>query len=1110
MGLYYDEYGKPVQVDDGTAAAMGYRPVSADTVNRVGEGVAAQQAKDRSGLVGAVRAGLSSAAESATLGGTDWLLDQFLDPSEKRQLLTDIEAHPYVSGAGALAGAVLPSLVAPESLLGHTPAGYLGRAVTSAAEAGGATGIRGAAQAAGAFGVEGAIQNVGAYLGQAALADKEITAEGVAGAAGLGLEYGAGGGVAALGVAKGTIAARKLFSRTMARSEAKAAESAWSQAMEETKLAADASLDAAKKQLDDIAQAKIEAVKNRQGAAAARKEAQNYAETQRGQPRPPEEATASPGSEIEGPMPLDEGIEPARGGGQTSIYRREEIMPSDPHNAVDAADFDLGLPAEGGKQTQVKRVDWTPEGTKITGTRTLPKEEAAAPAYRAGTPATDLESQLAGTKAALDEGAALKDIKQPSSGHVNKHAMRGGGPGEARLPEYLFEGADDVARGETTKIIRESYGPTGPEMLPTKRAPFSNVRTQLAQQLLPEIRYAHTAELLGEKAAQREAELMDFVKSVEKAAADVEGFALPGAALTEKQTKQLYGRSPKLNAEEQAALTKMHEEARAGLGTHGGKPAHSRESIMERLDTANDHALDEAARAGLMGDMDAMRAWEQNAEAVEKMMTALPGEAEYKDFYWNIHDNIVKLDKYEEALAKAPDVLGDAAHPSLRELAKARTAAQDEAVRKATERSVRAAEDAEQFGPWEQVGPQYKTPKERVSYAKDRELDAQRVLDDVNVREMQAKRDLKSAKETAAEHASAKKAALKQDAKAEREAAQLAKTKGQLSVLGGISEFLDIPGLPKASDLPVVGPLLGVWLKYRALKAAVSKVAGRVPFNGDAKVAAMASKTRDRVVRAVDASLGLAEKGTKAAIDSRVAPNAARILATRIFDDGGENPPESAGVQKLAAARMREISAYAAHPNAIEMDVRRAFRDVSDPDVLLALEKQRRAMFVYLASKLPPMPEPNPLNPTSFLPSGSQAMSVARRMSAANDPGAVFEAIASGKGNVSMEEIETVRDLYKSHFATAQQRLMEGMTRLQVPVPLRQRVQMSIFYGMPLDPSMAPDNLQITQSVYTRKPSSPAYNPGAPGAAPQGPTAQPAIANPVNISQAYNPDVTRR
>jgi hypothetical protein len=130
-------------------------------------------------------------------------------------------------------------------------------------------------------------------------------------------------------------------------------------------------------------------------------------------------------------------------------------------------------------------------------------------------------------------------------------------------------------------------------------------------------------------------------------------------------------------------------------------------------------------------------------------------------------------------------------------------------------------------------------------------------------------------------------------------------------------------------------------------------------------------------------------------------------------------------------------------------------------------------------------------------------MSFARSMEAVGDPPSVFERLANGKAVFSLEAAEAMRKVYPRMFAEAGERLLLRAQEGNLKVPMPMRVQLSLLYKVPLDTALDPDNLRITQSVYDRKVVQP-----APGM--QGAPVQPAVANPVNLSQALTPAADRR
>lgn len=1047
MGLYRDETGRVIEIDDRFAEARGYAPVSVLDENAMYQERGLEARGTARGLLGSANAALTGVASGFTLGGSDYLLGKVLPDAEREQLLAEMEAHPYLRAGGEIAGTLAAAMATGGSSLARTPTGYLSQAAQRGVESGLAGGgVKGTAKALGVMGTEGAIQSAGQYIGHASLEDKEVTAEGLTGALGTGFAFGAVGGGAALGVTNGAMAGRRLFSRVMGgKKAAAAAESSWSIASQEALTADLSTARTAEAKLESIRVAKMEALRGRNEARSAAQEAALDAQGVR-VPKPkdtpdfeagiptnvipktevlggtPTSVFKRPG-ELEGPDPLiDVGAQPA--GEATSVFRSPEAV------AAKAAKDAEAVAAKTAKDAKAK-----PAVT--TSTKNA---------------ATDLEAQLAGTKAKLDEGASIKDIH----GDPAKPARKFNENDPMDLDDVGIEMMGEMRRGGRTKegLLKVA----------------DDLRAQ-RQQTLSEIRFKATEDLLGTAAAKQEQILSDLVDEFHAARKGFEEIVGAGDG------------APGFAANTGAAA----------VGSPGKRQA------IEILDDAHEEALLRARHAS--DPQEAGRAITE-AEEIENLLDGLTTRPHQPDTSmkaselmtpegerWaaELLDTASKVTRYEKASAALSDEAGDVAHPMSSEKTKSWREAERDSERKMYDRTARATDDAA-----DGIHPKVSAAKA----ARKQQIDAQRKLDDISVQHTEAKNDLGVASKKVREGEKLKAGALREDAKLARGAGGI----GAQDV-GSIMELIDIPGMPKPSDLPIIGPLLGAYLKFRTIKKAMGRAMGKVPATADARVAVLASQTRDRVARAVDRSIGALERGAKGM--TRVIPPVAGVLAHRIFDDGGEDPKKGAGIQDLAAARMRELASYVHTPGAIERDVRRQLAEVTDPDLITAAEKQRRAQMEFLLSVAPKVPEPNLLNPVPYRPAPAQAMSFARSVEAVNDPASVFERLAHEQAMISLEAAEALRKVYPRIFSEAGLRLMERAQAGDLKVPMRLRVQLSLLYKVPLDSALDPDNLKITQSVYDRKVTMP-----PPGM--QGAPASPSIANPVNLSQGLTPAADRR
>ncbi len=1025
MGLFRDNNGIIVEADDAFARAHSYTPVTPEEEAGTIDDAAQQQRADDRGIVGSANATLTGAASSLSLGGTDMLLAGVLSGSQRERLQGDIEANPGYRMAGEFGGALVGGL-ATGGALGATPAGYLGQVAGRGIEAGLAKGgVAGTAEALGAMATEGALQNAGQYLGAAALADKEVTVEGFAGALGTGGAFGAAGGGVALGVTRGTIAARKLYSKYMdgGKDAVVDAESAWSRQSQELLEADEQMMGLAKQRLDDILAAKAEAGAARQRTDIRVAEEKVYKAEATANPR----ATPEPYNGIN-PRDLEQ-HGPMRE--QVSFPRQEVNFPRE----------EVRFPRE---EVDFPREEFGPHETHGPVEGYGPSEAAA---YRMETDPV-VKARL---EAEAKAGAAKPTLADDVQARIDGPAPKKG------------------ARRDVSKM-------SDSENLPI------DVRDQIKLQKniggwLSEVPKAAGDEVLGVKLAKQERDLTEALEELEVAKTGMLDHVFNSAALGASRP-----RTPKVPRG-------FGDLSETGLAMSASKKA------AYEADEAAYNAARENARAAF-DDADTMAKWDRVADDLEAKLTKQLPDADKVD---NIVEMVGHISRYEKASAKLADVMEDAAHPVSRAAADELAKASDDAVRKVSDRQTRALEDAETFGPYEEVGPVEASPKERVKYAKDRQLDAKLDYTKKVAEEAEAKKAFDEAKKTYDARAAEKKLVEK----AEKPTAKSGKDAGKLSMLvnaGAANEILDIPGMPKASDLPVIGPLLGAYLKYRGAKAVMNRFAGRVPATADAKAAAYAAKTRDRIAKSVDRSLGLLDKGAKVA--AKTLPQVAGVVSHRIFDDGEPDAPKGSNLQQTVAVRVRELGVYVTTPNAIEHDVRKAMKDVTDPDLILAAEKWRRMAYIHLLENAPKIPEKMPLDRTKWLPAPGEASKFARRLAVVADPASVFEEIEHQRTMITLEAAQTLRKVYPQMFALAQQRMLQRSAEVQQNIPYARKVQMTLLYDIPLDASMQPDNMKILQDAYKRIPAQPPAMPGQPP--------MPSVAGETNMTALFQTSADRR
>lgn len=558
----------------------------------------------------------------------------------------------------------------------------------------------------------------------------------------------------------------------------------------------------------------------------------------------------------------------------------------------------------------------------------------------------------------------------------------------------------------------------------------------------------------------------------------------------------------RMAAEERAGLAE-HEASRAARGAKGEHPM-----AVKQLEAAHDAALEREASAATPGERAAAS---REAQAIERQLTAVgarPGAVE------DVAAVAAIVTKYEKASARLTEALGADAPPAAQEAAKAVRAAEAEVERKTVARTTRAieahaADPVTSAAEWNEqrmkqglgdaLAPPPKSPgggNPEVASAKAAKLRADADLARARAAETEAKIGAGAAKRQAAETRAtveaARPAAVEPGAPSKL---------GSIATALGVAAEVGIPGLPHPKDIPLIGPLLSMYLKYRAVKATAGRFVGRIPATGDARAAALVARTKDRIAVAVDRTLGLAAEVAPKARGPLVAT--AVVLGRRVFDDGQPDAPKGASEAALAAVRIREISTAATRPDLVEAMVRRRLGGVTDPDLIDAAAATVQAQFKYLASTMPKAPPPNPYTKTQWVPSAGDTADLARRIAVAHDPEAAFT-------NPTPAGADALNNFYPKLAEFAQQRLAERAADLKNPVEYHQLVRASIVFQIPLHVSLQPENAALLRASFSGTPSGPSAGaPPGPGAPPGAPP-PPSIAGPANINQLYQTSADRR
>lgn len=151
----------------------------------------------------------------------------------------------------------------------------------------------------------------------------------------------------------------------------------------------------------------------------------------------------------------------------------------------------------------------------------------------------------------------------------------------------------------------------------------------------------------------------------------------------------------------------------------------------------------------------------------------------------------------------------------------------------------------------------------------------------------------------------------------------------------------------------------------------------------------------------------------------------------------------------------------------------------AQPEVAAAMAMRMVGDYSYLASKLPPGPDPASLiihaqNEGPPLVSKLDQERILRYASALDDPPGTLEAL--GRGEINWEGADALRDRRPLLWEGFRVRTLMAVAQRKEPLPYKRRAYLSVLFGTPLDPSLAPGAVPMPPP-----PEAGAPQPGSPG-----------------------------
>ncbi len=333
---------------------------------------------------------------------------------------------------------------------------------------------------------------------------------------------------------------------------------------------------------------------------------------------------------------------------------------------------------------------------------------------------------------------------------------------------------------------------------------------------------------------------------------------------------------------------------------------------------------------------------------------------------------------------------------------------------------------------------------------------------------------------------------------------------GLLSTLANIGTGLEVAqavGVHTPFDpdkIPLVGPLLGAYLKLRGGMMALKRFGILTPATGHALAVERSMTVRNGIARSVDGMLAGTGKAAKATgvVGPLVAWRLHDILSKPIIPGVVADAKRAKMTEEDALTdHANEVRAMATNLDAIAAAVRRGLPPGTDPDLVAATVEAAQRKVTYLAEHAPVEPPHSLFRPIKWVVSFGEQVKYARRVRAANDPSTVWTDIANG--TLTAEAIDAYKNVYPDQYEEMKAYLVAQQASLRAALGPEQIAQLSALFGAALRPGLEPENMQRMQEAGVTPPSQQS------GGAPTGPGLGLPSGGPSGLAAAAQPGAYR-
>lgn len=300
-------------------------------------------------------------------------------------------------------------------------------------------------------------------------------------------------------------------------------------------------------------------------------------------------------------------------------------------------------------------------------------------------------------------------------------------------------------------------------------------------------------------------------------------------------------------------------------------------------------------------------------------------------------------------------------------------------------------------------------------------------------------------------------------------------------------------GMPNTDDIPVVGPVLGAYLKFRAVHGAIGKLGIRLP-GPVGRIAQIGAGVQNRASDVVQAIVVRAPAAAK--VVERASPSLTMTLGRPLWEspEGGrdEAPAVKGDPLRLYRQRVDELDRAIGDPEG----TRRKIVDSipAPPSVANAIADAKMRQLEYLHSQVPADPRPPTIRPREPRPNLAEARRLGEQIYACERPVEAIKDVLDG--NLSPLAANAVKAVFPRLFQAMQEQLVEKLAEAGADVSFDRLCRAALVFDVPLSTQTSPEYIAARQAEYA--------------AAKQATQATPTGGAQLRLSQLEEPGAARR